>query len=173
MQEIIKLQRDVDVILVPFGNTVQLNKDTEVTITQSLGGSHTIVSAGSMYRVDNKDIDALGKATTDFRAVENESLDLKDKIWNILRTCYDPEIPVNIVDLGLVYDVKIDLSNNVIVCLTLTAPGCGMGPIIAEDAKQKIRYLPEVNSAEIEFVFDPPWDRSMMSDQAKLELGLF
>lgn len=173
MQEIIKLQRDVDVILVPFGNKQQLNKNTEVTITQSLGGSYTIVSAGSMYRVDNKDIDALGKVNVDFIVTENEALSLKDKIWNILRTCYDPEIPVNIVDLGLVYDVKIGDDNNVIIYLTLTAPGCGMGPIISQDAKQKIMYLPGVNSAEIEFVFDPPWDRSMMSDQAKLELGLF
>lgn len=173
MQEIVKLQRDVDAVLVPFGNVLQLNKDTEVTITQSLGGSYTIVSAGSMYRIDSKDADALGKATTDFTATENEALSLKDRIWNVLRTCYDPEIPVNIVDLGLVYDVKISDNNDVVVYLTLTAPGCGMGPIIAQDAKQKIVRFPEVCSAEVEFVFDPAWDRSMMSDQAKLELGLF
>lgn len=172
MQEIVILQRDVDAILVPFGNVVQLNKDTEVTITQSLGGSYTIVNVGSMYRIDGKDIDALGKVATDFIATENETLSLKDKIWNILRTCYDPEIPVNIVDLGLVYDVKVD-NSDVIIYLTLTAPGCGMGPIIAQDAKQKIMCLPGVCSTEVEFVFDPPWDRSMMSDQAKLELGLF
>jgi len=172
MQELVKLQRDVDAILVPFGNMVQLNKDTEVTITQSLGGSYTIVNSGAMYRVDSKDADSLGKVATDFVNVKNQEATLDEQIWNILRTCYDPEIPVNIVDLGLIYDVKV-IDNNVIVYLTLTAPGCGMGPIIAQDAKQKILYLPGVSSAEIEFVFDPPWDRSMMSDQAKLELGLF
>lgn len=172
MQEIIKLQRDVDAILVPFGITVQLNKDAEVTITQSLGGNYTIVNAGSMYRIDNKDIDALGKVVIGPINTENPAVSLEDQVWNILRTCYDPEIPVNIVDLGLIYSVKI-IDNNVIVYLTLTAPGCGMGPIIAQDAKQKIMRLPGVSSAEIEFVFDPAWDRSMMSDQAKLELGLF
>ena len=126
-----------------------------------------------MYRIDGKNIDALGKVAIDFIAKENQALSLKDRIWNILRTCYDPEIPVNLVDLGLIYGVKVIDHSDIIVCMTLTAPGCGMGPIIAQEAKQKIMHLSEVCSAEIEFVFDPPWGRSMMSDQAKLELGLF
>lgn len=176
-QETVKLTRDVNVVLVPLGNTTTLSKDTEVVITQSLGGTYTITTAGSMYRIDNKDADALGKTNLTFNLAENENIALEDKIWNLLRTCYDPEIPVNIVDLGLVYGIditpNIDDKYNVIVRMTLTAPGCGMGPIIAADAKEKVLSLPEVNSAEIELIFDPPWDRSMMSDQAKLELGLF
>lgn len=174
-----KLTRDVSVILVPFGSSVTLPKDTEVTITQSLGGTYTITTPGAMYRLENKDADALGLENTNliFNLAENENIALEDKIWNMLRTCYDPEIPVNIVDLGLIYGVDIascdDNKSNVIIRMTLTAPGCGMGPIIAQDAKTKILSLPEVHTAEIEFVFDPPWDRSMMSEQAKLELGLF
>lgn len=176
-QEMVKLKRDVDAILVPFGSSIILPKGTEVTITQSLGGTYTITTPGAMYHIENKDADALGKTNLTFTLAENENTTLEEKIWSTLRTCYDPEIPVNIVDLGLIYGVNItsedDKTYNVIIEMTLTAPGCGMGPIIAEAAKQKILSLSEVKSAEIKFVFDPPWDRSMMSDQAKLELGLF
>jgi probable FeS assembly SUF system protein SufT len=175
--EIIKLRRDVEVILVPFGTSVTLPKDTEITITQSLGGTYTITTPGAMYRLESKDADAIGKTNTLFTLAKNENSTLENKIWTILRTCYDPEIPVNIVDLGLIYGIDItpdnDNKSNIIIRMTLTAPGCGMGPIIAEDAKQKVLSLPEVKSVEIEMVFDPPWDRSMMSEQAKLELGLF
>ena len=175
--EIIKLKRDVDVILVPFGSSVILPQNTEVTLTQSLGGTYTITIPGAMYRLESKDADALGK-TTDliFTLAENENMELEDKIWALLRSCYDPEIPVNIVDLGLIYNIEINPSDDdkfaVIIQMTLTAPGCGMGPIIATDAKQKVLSLSTVKSMEIVLVFDPPWDRSMMSDQAKLELGL-
>jgi len=177
-QETIKLIRDVTVVLVPLGSLITLPKDTEVTITQSLGGTYTITTPGSMYRLESKDADAIGKKTNlVFTLAENENIALEDKIWNALRTCYDPEIPVNIVDLGLIYGIDIapnaDNKSNVIIRMTLTAPGCGMGPIIAADAKEKVLHLPGVNSVEIELIFDPPWDRSMMSDQAKLELGLF
>jgi len=175
--EIIKLKRDVEVVLVPFGTSVTLPKDTEVTIAQSLGGTYTITTPGAMYRLESKDADALGKTTALFTLAENEDSALEDKIWTVLRTCYDPEIPVNIVDLGLIYGIDItpndDNKSNVIIRMTLTAPGCGMGPIIAADAKQKVLSLTEVKSVEIEMIFDPPWDRSMMSEQAKLELGLF
>jgi probable FeS assembly SUF system protein SufT len=175
--ETIKLKRDVDVILVPFGSSVTLPKDTEVTIAQSLGGTYTITTPGAMYRLDSKDADALGKTNLTFTLAQNENIALEDKIWSILRTCYDPEIPVNIVDLGLIYGIDITPDNenksNITIRMTLTAPGCGMGPIIATDAKQKVLSLPEVKSVEIEMIFDPPWDRTMMSEQAKLELGLF
>ncbi|EKE00796.1 MAG: putative metal-sulfur cluster biosynthetic enzyme [uncultured bacterium] len=175
-QETVKLRRDVDVILVPFGTPVTLPKDTEVTIAQSFGGTYTVTTPGAMYRIDNKNADALGKANLIFTLAENEDIELENKIWAILRTCYDPEIPVNIVDLGLVYDINImpdtDNKSNVTIHMTLTAPGCGMGPIIAADAKQKVLSLPEVKTVEVEIVFDPPWDRSMMSEQAKLELGM-
>ena len=176
MPEVIKLKRDVNTIQVPFGTPALLSKDTEVTITHSLGGSHTVIASGSMYRIENQDADALGKTNLTFTLAENENSTLENKIWALLRTCYDPEIPVNIVDLGLVYGVDITEAEedkfNITIRMTLTAPGCGMGPIIAEDAKQKVLSLTEVNAVEIEMVFDPPWDRSMMSEQAKLELGL-
>ncbi|MEI8055000.1 MAG: putative Fe-S cluster assembly protein SufT [bacterium] len=176
-QETIKLIHDVTVALVPLGNLITLPKDTEVTITQSLGGTYTITTSGSMYRLENKDADALGKTHLTFTLAENENIALEDRIWNVLRTCYDPEIPVNIVDLGLIYGIDItpnaDNKSNVIIRMTLTAPGCGMGPIITTDAKEKVLRLSDVTSVEIELIFDPPWDRSMMSDQAKLELGLF
>lgn len=173
----ITLKRDVEVILVPFGSLVTLPQGTEVTITQSLGGTYTITTPGAMYRLESKDADALGKSTTSLSTpVKNETMELTDKIWALLRTCYDPEIPVNIVDLGLIYNVeaKSDTEGqaDVIIEMTLTAPGCGMGPIIAADAKQKVSSLTEIKSVEIKLVFDPPWDRTMMSEQAKLELGL-
>jgi probable FeS assembly SUF system protein SufT len=175
--EIIKLSRDVDAIAVPFGNTIVLPKDSTVSITQSLGGTYTIVTNSQMYRIENKNADALGKTPLVFTLSEAEPGSLEDKIWNNLRTCYDPEIPVNIVDLGLIYGVDLTPAENnkfnAKIRMTLTAPGCGMGPIIAEDARQKVLSLPEINEVEIEMVFDPPWDRSMMSEQAKLELGLF
>lgn len=176
MVEVVKLKRDVSAIQVPFGTTTVLPENTEVTIAYSLGGSYTITTSDAMYRIESKDADALGKSTLTFTLAGNENTTLEDKVWSVLRTCYDPEIPVNIVDLGLIYgfDIKSGLDNKykVDVRMTLTAPGCGMGPIIAEDAKQKVLSLPEVAEVTVEIVFDPPWDRSMMSEQAKLDLGL-
>ena len=123
-------------------------------------------------RIDSKDADALGKEPEPiFEIAENENTTLENKIWSLLRSCYDPEIPVNIVDLGLIYGIDID-DSDIKIRMTLTAPGCGMGPIIAEDAKTRVLNLPEVKNVEIEMIFDPPWDRSMMSEQAKLELGM-
>jgi len=177
MQEIVKLKRDITAVQIPFGTPELLPQGTEVTITHSLGGSYTVTTAGNMYRIESQNADALGKTTLTFTLAENENTSLENKIWSVLRTCYDPEIPVNIVDLGLVYGIDITESSenksNVIIRMTLTAPGCGMGPIIAEDARQKVLSLSEVKEVAIDMVFDPPWDRSMMSEQAKLELGLF
>jgi probable FeS assembly SUF system protein SufT len=176
MQETIKLKRDVTAIQVPFGTASLLSKDTEITITHALGGSYTVTAAGNMYRIGSQDADALGKSNLTFTLAKNENTSLEDKVWEVLRTCYDPEIPVNIVDLGLIYGVDIadtaDNKSNVTIRMTLTAPGCGMGPIIAEDARRKVLNLPEVGEVMIDMVFDPPWDRSMISEQAKLELGL-
>lgn len=174
--EITKLNRDCVAIQVPSGNEITLCKNTEVAITQNLGGTYTVVANNNMYRIDNKDADALGKSSLTFLPADNVNKSLEDQIWEQLRTCYDPEIPVNIVDLGLVYGVDItateDNKYNVVIRMTLTAPGCGMGPIIAADAQLKVAKLPDVKNVEIEMVFDPPWDRSMLSDQAKLTLGL-
>lgn len=178
MKETVKLKRDLDAIQIPFGISHTLPKDTEVNIEYSLGSSYTITTQGNMYRVESKDADALGKESITFSLAENENSTLENKIWGALRTCYDPEIPVNIVDLGLVYGIDITKSEkdenkfSISIRMTLTAPGCGMGPFIAEDAKQRVLSLPEVESAKVDMVFDPPWDRSMMSEQAKLELGI-
>lgn len=175
-KEIVVLNRDVMALLVPAGAPLMLPKGTEVRITQSLGSSLTVNVYGNLARIDAKDADALG------REVHNPLDDLpygasiKDKVWAQLHSVYDPEIPVNIVDLGLVYDCEIekltDETHVVKIAMTLTAPGCGMGPVIAEDAKRKIVAISEVSEAEIDIVFDPPWDRSMMSDTAKLALGM-
>lgn len=178
MRETVKLSRDVNAIQIPFGTPCTLPKDTEVAIIYSLGGSYTVTTPGNMYRIADQDTDAIGKINHAIKPTENDNNTLENKIWNMLRSCYDPEIPVNIVDLGLIYgvDTIATKDNNrfdIVIRMTLTAPGCGMGPIIAEDAKHKVSLLPEVKSVTIDIVFDPPWDRSMMSDQAKLELGLF
>jgi probable FeS assembly SUF system protein SufT len=175
--EIVKLNRDCIAIQVPFGNQITLCKDAEVIITQALGGTYTVISNGNMYRIENKNADALGKAVLTFLPADDTNLTLKDKIWAVLRSCYDPEIPVNIVDLGLIYGVDITptVAQNkyqVVIRMTLTAPGCGMGPIIAAEAEHKVASLPEVESVKMEIVFDPPWNRNMMSDQAKLALGV-
>ncbi len=174
MQETIKINRDLAVVQVPFGTGAILPEGTEVTITQSLGSSFTVLANGSMYRVDDKDADALGKTQADHNYI-GSSGSPEERVWSALRACYDPEIPVNIVDLGLVYGVDLiqDLDKfNAKIRMTLTSPGCGMGPIIIEDAKNRVQALAGINSVEIELVFDPPWDRSMISEQGKLDLGL-
>ena len=178
-KELIVLNRDCMALLVPSGARIMLHAGTEVSVTQSLGNSYTVSVYGNLVRIDGKDADALGKAPTDPLAHLPPEASVEDKVWYQLKTVFDPEIPVNIVDLGLVYkcDIQPDHEETKFYCvkieMTLTAPGCGMGPVIAADAKQRILSIPEVKSAEIEIVFDPPWGRSMMSDLAKLELGLF
>lgn len=176
-REIIVLNRDCIAMMVPSGARIMLHQGTEVTLTQSLGNAYTVNVFGNLARIDGKDADALGK--TVHHPIEDlpASASLEDKVWAQLKTVFDPEIPVNIVDLGLVYACKIsekaETDFRVDITMTLTAPGCGMGPVIAEDAKQKVLVIPEVSEAEVEITFDPPWDRAMMSDLAKLELGIF
>jgi len=174
--DILILRRDVDGLLIPSGARIYLQEGTEVVVTQELGNSFTVNVYGNLVRIDGKDADAIGKQPI----VEDELPDnasLEDRIWAQLRTCYDPEIPVNIVDLGLIYDCEIlplgKKEMEVNIKMTLTAPGCGMGPVIADDVKQKIETLPTINHANIEIVFDPPWSQDMMSEAAKLQLGMF
>ena len=175
--EKIILNRNVKATVVPFGEEVELTQGAEVTITQSLGGTYTVVTEGKMLRISNQNADALGKPIIKVDDQLGSDATLEEKIWAALKTCYDPEIPINIVDLGLIYGVEIqnvtDKTFAVRIQMTLTAPGCGMGPIIAADAKQKIFELEEVVEVDVEMVFDPPWDRSRMSDEAKLTLGIF
>ncbi|MCW5558894.1 MAG: putative Fe-S cluster assembly protein SufT [Verrucomicrobiae bacterium] len=175
----VTLSRDCNAVQIPAGNTVTLPAGTEVDITQTLGGSYTIHALGSLFRVASKDTDALGlNPEEDPSPAHGASGDAvsEEMVWETLRTCYDPEIPVNIVDLGLVYDMGIeDLptgNKKVFVKMTLTAPGCGMGATIAGDAQQKILMLPSVEDASVEIVWDPPWHQSMITPQGRRLLGI-
>jgi probable FeS assembly SUF system protein SufT len=178
--EPVTLARDVDATIVPVGTKVTLQKGETAHVTQSLGGSYTVVVNGNMFRIDGRDADALGlqavekKAAAPAGPVTQEAVE--KEIWNQLRTCYDPEIPVNVVDLGLIYDCHVEpigaSSFKVGVKMTLTAPGCGMGPVLQEDVQSKLLNLDAVDDVEVELVWDPPWNQSMLSESAKLELGL-
>ena len=169
--------RDVEVTRIPSGERITLATGTEVLITQALGGSFTILvpSQAGLYRIEGQDADAIGQEATSGSERPAEG-DLEQAAWNQLKTCYDPEIPVNIVDLGLVYLCELNDAEeggtDVKIKMTLTAPGCGMGPVLANDVKSKVESLPGVKRADVEVVFDPVWDRSMMSDAAKLQLGM-
>jgi probable FeS assembly SUF system protein SufT len=171
------LTRDVEGILIPIGDRVTLLAGEPVTITQALGGSFTVMIRGNLARIDAKDADALGKEiATGAETRDAEGPVEESALWEVLKTCYDPEIPVNIVDLGLIYDLHItplpEGGNRVDVKMTLTAPGCGMGPVLASDVEQKVSSLPGVREANVELVWDPPWGREMMSEAAKLQLGM-
>ena len=177
----VSLTRDVEGTMIPAGTPVTIPEGTEVTITQALGGTYTVMGPGVMARIDGKNADALGLEKSekpiqpDVSGEHTGPVEI-DAIWDQLKTCYDPEIPVNIVDLGLVYDCKVsplpEGGNKVDVKMTLTAPGCGMGGVIASDAEQKIRMVPGVSDVSVEIVWDPIWNQSMMSDAARLQLGL-
>jgi probable FeS assembly SUF system protein SufT len=177
--EPVPLTRDVEAAVIPIGTKVTLQKGESAYITQSLGGSYTVIVNGNMFRIEGKDADALGlelasKAASSGAPVTQEHLE--KEIWNQLRTCYDPEIPVNIVDLGLIYDCHLSSlaasSYKVDVKMTLTAPGCGMGPMLAQDVQNKLLGLEAVDDVAVELVWDPPWNQAMMSEAAKLQLGL-
>lgn len=171
--------RDVKAVIVPAGTEVTLKAGQAGYITQALGGSFTVYVDGNLFRLSGEDADAIGKEVVKPpelppNATEDDVLQL---VWAQLRTCYDPEIPINIVDLGLVYDCSItkaeDGSRVVDVKMTLTAPGCGMGDVLVDDAKDKIERIPTVREARVELVFDPPWNQSMMSEVARLQTGMF
>lgn len=176
------LTRDVEAAVVPIGTKVTLQKGEQAYITQSLGGSHTVVVNGNMFRIADTDADALGlevRAKPVAPAASTGPLtpeQLEKQVWEQLKTCYDPEIPVNIVDLGLIYDchlTPIGESNfKADVKMTLTAPGCGMGPVLAQDVQNKLISLEPIDEANVELVWDPPWNQSMMTEAAKLQLGL-
>ncbi len=176
--EQVELSRDCEAVQIPAGITVTLPKGTVGIITQSLGGSYTVQvpAFGGLYRVASKDADALGKDIALSSAATQEADSLEAQVWEQLKTCYDPEIPVNIVDLGLVYDMRIsDLSggnSRVDVKMTLTAPGCGMGGYIAQEARQKLLQLQGVEEADVEVVWDPPWSPQMISPEGRERLGM-
>ncbi|MDB6122426.1 MAG: hypothetical protein JWQ71_1419 [Pedosphaera sp.] len=174
----VELTRDCEAVQIPAGTAVILPAGTPVDITQTLGGTYTIHAQGGLYRVATRDADALGiQASSESPKTATAEGPVDEKlVWETLRTCYDPEIPVNIVDLGLVYDMHIEPTpsgNSLIsVKMTLTAPGCGMGGVIAGDAQQKILTLPGVEEAVVEIVWDPPWHQSMITEQGRKILGL-
>jgi probable FeS assembly SUF system protein SufT len=178
----VELKRDCEAVQIPIGSTVILPAGTSVDVTQTLGGTYTVHAMGGLYRIASKDADALGITPDNSglddptrRSDDDGPLDEK-MVWDTLKTCYDPEIPVNIVDLGLVYDMNIEPlpsgKSKVFVKMTLTAPGCGMGATIAGDAQQKLLYLPGVEDASVEIVWDPPWHQSMITAEGRRILGL-
>jgi probable FeS assembly SUF system protein SufT len=175
----ITLARDVVATTIPYGQKTTLPKGSSVEITQELGGSFTVLGDLGLLRIEGRDADALGREAAkgpDPNAAPLDETALKTEVWNQLKTCYDPEIPVNIVELGLVYEnlafAAPEGGWNVKVKFTLTAPGCGMGPVLQSEIREKLRQLPGVQAADVEVVFDPPWNQSMMSEAAKLQLGM-
>lgn len=172
------LSRDCAAVQIPGGEPVTLPKGTEVQITQTLGGTFTVYAPGGLFRISGKDADALGltpDVAEDPKPASTGPV-AEQTVWEALKTCYDPEIPVNIVDLGLIYDLHIEPlpsgKSQVSVKMTLTAPGCGMGPVIARDAQEKILSLPGVEEANVEVVWDPPWHQSMITAEGRRILGL-
>ena len=179
-REVVFLTRDVNMVTIPDGHQGVLQKGEEVTIHQALGSNYTVISEyGHMVRIAGADADALGKEVHELHTLveETDSQAVEKNCWEVMKTVYDPEIPVNIVDLGLVYlcSATPDLAggNDVHIQMTLTAPGCGMGPVIQGDVEKSIRALPGVNKVNVEVVLDPPWSREMMSEVAQVQLGLF
>lgn len=176
--EPVTLQRDCPAVMIPVGERVTLPAGQVGYITQALGGSFTIFVEGNLFRVAGNDADALDKPYPDPLTLPDDAgdADVEKLIWDQLGTCFDPEIPVNIVDLGLVYDVSMehesDDKRNVYVKMTLTAPGCGMGDILVDDAHEKLSLVPTIGEIDVDLVFDPPWNIAMMSDEAKLETGM-
>ncbi|HET7706731.1 MAG TPA: putative Fe-S cluster assembly protein SufT [Thermoanaerobaculia bacterium] len=180
MREEVVVSRTCEAVMIPSGEKVLVPQGAHATITQSLGGAYTLITdRGLMVRVSGKEVEAIGKTPTEVAQAPDAAITpdkLEELVWDQLKTCFDPEIPVNIVDLGLVYLCELEPADDgrtdVKVKMTLTAPGCGMGPVLAGDVKHKIESLPNIRNADVEVVFDPVWDRSMMSEAAKLQLGM-
>lgn len=180
-EQVVVLRRDCAATQIPNGTAMMLPSGTQVRITQSLGGTYTVMTSnGYLARIASKDADALGLESVVFSASAPATAvgpaELEKLVWDQLRTCFDPEIPVNIVDLGLVYHCEVkplpDGDNDVAVKFTLTAPGCGMGDVLKVDIESKVISLPNVKDVDVEVIFDPPWNQDMMTEAAKLELGM-
>jgi len=175
--EPVTFTRDVDAIIVPAGINVKLREGQTGYITQALGGSFTVYVEGNLFRIAGKDADSLGKEPVEAPELPPDASDedVRDLAWQQMKGCYDPEIPINIVDLGLVYEcsVKHEPDGRVLdIKMTLTAPGCGMGDVLVQDVREKVEIIPTVKRADVELVFDPPWSQSMMSEAARLQTGM-
>jgi probable FeS assembly SUF system protein SufT len=173
------INREVKAVIVPAGQEVNLKPGQAGYITQALGGSFTLYIDGNLFRLSGDDADAIGQeavAAPELPPGAGEE-DVKKLCWDQMRTCYDPEIPINIVDLGLVYECEVhanaDGTRTVDVKITLTAPGCGMGDILVDDVRDKIKRIPTVSEVRVELTFDPPWNQSMMTEAARLQTGMF
>jgi probable FeS assembly SUF system protein SufT len=181
MNNVAIIRREVEVTIVPFGDKMNLLPGQEVLVTQAKGGSFTLNVQGNLVYLEGKEADAIGHERIkmpmdDYDIKAGDEID-EDLVWAQMRTVYDPEIPVNIVDLGLIYDVSYtrqdDGNYHVCIQMTLTAPGCGMGPVLVQDIESRVGMLPNVSAADVIIVFDPPWNSEMMTEEAKLELGFF
>jgi probable FeS assembly SUF system protein SufT len=176
--EPVRFERDCAAVLVPQGDAVNLPAGSVGYITQALGGSYTVFVEGNLFRIAGIDADAIGKEPQEPLELPAGASDeaVEQLVWKQLRTCFDPEIPINVVDLGLVYEAVVsrreDGERLVEVRMTLTAPGCGMGDILVDDVRTKLELIPTVAEADVELVFDPPWNRGMMSEAARLETGM-
>lgn len=177
--EPVTFERDCEAVLIPVGEKIELPAGTAGFITQALGGSFTVYIEGNLFRIAGTDADAIGKEPMRPPEVPDDASDeeFEQTVWQQMRTCFDPEIPINIVDLGLVYSCEIERTGTgqrrIDVKMTLTAPGCGMGDFLMADVREKLEIIPTVERADVEIVFDPPWNPSMMSEEARLEAGLF
>ena len=176
--EPVKFERDCRAVLVPQGEAVTLPAGSVGYITQSLGGSFTVFVEGNLFRIAGEDADAIGKPPPEALHLDDGAGDeaVEKLVWEQLRTCFDPEIPINVVELGLVYACDLERAEDgqrkVVIKMTLTAPGCGMGDILVEDVRTKVERVPTVAEADVELVFDPPWNQGMMSEAARLETGM-
>ncbi len=173
-REIVPVKRECPGRLVPVGDRVKIPKNSIVTVVQSLGGTYTVVHNGNLIRVDGTDADALGfePAFLSFSTPANGQID-EDQIWEALKTVYDPEIPIDLVNLGLIYSVEVHNElKEVKVIMSLTAPGCGMGPILVSDVEYRLMQVPNVKQVNVELVFDPPWGLHMMTEEAQLQTGM-
>ncbi|RNF84131.1 putative Fe-S cluster assembly protein SufT [Montanilutibacter psychrotolerans] len=179
--EPVRFERDCAAVLVPQGEQVNLPAGSVGYITQALGGSWTVFVEGNLFRIAGRDADAIGKEPPEPLELAPGADDeaVEQLVWRQLRTCFDPEIPINVVDLGLVYEATVSAHEEkpgervVAIRMTLTAPACGMGDILVADVRDKIEMIPTVVEADVELVFDPPWNRNMMSEVARLETGMF
>ncbi|HUH91241.1 MAG TPA: putative Fe-S cluster assembly protein SufT [Lysobacter sp.] len=179
--EPVRFERDCPAVLVPQGDEVNLPAGTAGYITQALGGSYTVFVDGNLFRIAGQDADAIGKEPAEPLELPEGADDevVEQMVWKQLRTCFDPEIPINVVDLGLVYEAKVlphpeQAGQRLVeVKMTLTAPGCGMGEILVSDVSDKLKLIPTVIDTDVELVFEPPWNRHMMSEAARLETGMF
>ena len=177
--EPVRFERDCAAVLVPQGEEVNLPAGSVGYITQALGGSYTVFVEGNLFRIAGRDADAIGKEPPEPLQLPEGADDeaVEQLVWKQLRTCFDPEIPINVVDLGLVYEARVLATGEggqrtIEVKMTLTAPACGMGDILVADVRDKLEMIPTVAEADVELVFDPPWNRTMMSESARLETGM-